>query len=152
MLGIRACPPTTLVVVLVVVAGLARPAAADDLLPFRGRAIEVVTSAVPVVDGLLVTTTGTGEATYLGRFTRVATVLIRPDGSFEGSVVFTAANGDQLFADLVGGLTSPTTLAGTYTFTGGTGRFGDASGAADFAGVTSDGIHVALTFAGTIDF
>ena len=45
---------------------------------------------------------------------------------------------------------SPTVAVGTYTFTGGTGRFKNASGEADFESVTSDGIHFALTFEGTI--
>jgi hypothetical protein len=152
MLRMRACRTASLVVALMVVVGLASPAAADDPLPFRGRAVEVVTSAVPVEGGILVTTTGAGEATHLGRFTREATVLIHPDGTFEGTVVFTAANGDQLGADLEGGPTSLTTQAGTYTFSGGTGRFSDATGEADFTAVTSDGIHVALTFEGAIEF
>jgi hypothetical protein len=37
-------------------------------------------------------------------------------------------------------------------FTGGTGRFENASGEADFESVTSDGIHFLLTFEGTIGF
>lgn len=152
MLRMRACRTASLVVALMVVAGLASPAAADDPLPFRGWAVEVVTSAVPVEGGILVTATGAGEATHLGWFTREATVLIHPDGTFEGTVVFTAANGDQLRADLEGGPTSLSTQAGTYTFSGGTGRFSDATGEADFTSVTSDRIHVALTFEGAIEF
>jgi hypothetical protein len=88
----------------------------------------------------------------LGSFTRIATVLIHPNGTLEGTVVFTAANGDQLVANLEGALTSPTTQAGTYTFSGGSGRFSDATGVASFTAITSDGIHVALTFEGAIDF
>lgn len=79
-------------------------------------------------------------------------MLIHSDGTFEGTVVFTAANGDRLVADLEGGATSPTTQAGAYTFSSGTGRFSDASGEADFQAVTSDGIHVALTFEGPSTF
>lgn len=134
------------------VAGLILRASADDSLPFKGRAFEVVTSATPTPDGLLVTAVGGGEATYLGRFTREATVLIRADGTLDGTVTFTAANGDQLFADIDGAPTPPPTLAGTYTFTGGTGRFEGASGSASFEGFTTDFIHVALTFEGTIEF
>ena len=99
------------------------------------------------------TTTGAGQATHLGSFTRLASVVIRlVDGRTEGTVVFTAANGDQLFADFEGTPTSPTTVVGTYTFTGGTGRFSDASGVAEFVGVTSDGIHIAIAFEGTIQY
>jgi hypothetical protein len=89
--------------------------------------------------------------THLGRITRVATALIRPDGTVEGEVVFTAANGDQLAAELHGAF-SPTTILGTYTFTGGTGRFEGAAGEADFHAVTSDGIHVAIDIAGTVKY
>jgi hypothetical protein len=69
-------------------------------------------------------------------------------------VVFTAANGDQLFAEIEGVPTgSPTTVGGTYTFTGGTGRFSDASGMAEFTGViASDGIHITVAFEGTMQY
>jgi hypothetical protein len=119
---------------------------------FRGRADAVVTAAVPAPDGLHLTVTATGQATHLGRFTRHETVILRADGTFDATLVFTAANGDQLCATGRGAFTSPTTAEGTYTFTGGTGRFRDASGEAAFEGVTSDGIHIALTFEGTIRF
>jgi hypothetical protein len=134
------------------IAALCLPAYAGELLPFKGRATEAVIAAEPVPDGTLVTTTGTGQATHLGRLLRDASVVIHDDGTLDGAVVFTAANGDQLVADLEGALTSPTTLAGTYTFTGGTGRFSDASGTASFVGVTPDGLHVSLTFYGSIQF
>jgi hypothetical protein len=142
----RAVPASTDVV------GLARPAAAAGPFPFSGQGVEEVTSAVAVTGGTHVTTTGSGEATYLGQFSREAMVLIHPDGIFEGTVVFTAANGNMLVANIKGVETSPTTLAGTYTFSGGTGLFSDATGAADFTGVTSDGTHITLTFKGTIEY
>jgi hypothetical protein len=131
---------------------LVPPASAGDGRPFKGHAKETVISAEPTLDGLLVTTVGAGLATHLGRFTRDASVLIHGDGTFQGTVVFTAANGDQLFTDLEGMSTSPTMQVGTYTFTGGTGRFEDAFGVATFRGLTADGIHVALTFEGTIQY
>jgi len=142
----------SLVMVLTAIVGLALPALGDDGLPFSGHTDDVVISAMPVVDGLLVTTTGEGQATHLGRLTRVATVVRHADGSIEGAVVFTAANRDQLFAEIKGAPISSTTLVGTYTFTGGTGRFSDASGEADFVGVTSDGIHIAVDFEGIIQY
>src|SRR5205823_1378728 len=57
----------TLALVAVVGLGFARPAGADDSLPFRGRADAVITGAVPTPDGLLLTTSGTGRATHLGQ-------------------------------------------------------------------------------------
>jgi len=88
----------------------------------------------------------------VGGFTRHAVAVVHPVGTFDGTVVFTAVNGDQLFADIDGAFTSPTSIEATYTFTGGTGRFAGASGDADVEAVTSDGIHFSLTFEGTIRF
>jgi hypothetical protein len=132
--------------------GFALSAAADEDRPFRGRADVEVTDIAPVEEGLLLTATATGRATHLGRFTRHERVLLRADGTFQGRVVFTAANGDKLFVDAEGAFTSATTADGTYTFVGGTGRFRDASGEAAFQAVTSDGVHIAIRFKGSIDY
>jgi hypothetical protein len=37
-------------------------------------------------------------------------------------------------------------------FTGGSGRFSDATGTADFEATTPDGLHVAISFAGLIGY
>jgi hypothetical protein len=79
-------------------------------------------------------------------------VLDLADGTFAGTRVFIAADGDRLYADVDGAFTSATTAEGTLTFTGGTGRFRNASCEADFEAVTPDGIQIALTFEGTIEF
>jgi hypothetical protein len=115
---------------------------------------EVIIDVTPNPEGLLVTATGEGQATHLGRFTRLGKVVVHPeDGSAEGTVVFTAANGDQLFMDVIGLPTTTASISGTYTFTGGTGRFGNASGGADFVGVIApDGIHITVAFEGTIQY
>jgi hypothetical protein len=96
--------------------------------PFRGDAESLVTGVLP--DGALVLTS-VGEATHLGRFTKVELLYINGP-EISGSVIFTAANGDQLFADFAGTFTSPTTAEGVYTVTGGTGRFAHATGTIDF--------------------
>src|SRR4051794_11442290 len=57
------------------------PASADDQLPFQGRANETVISFDLTPDGFLVTAIGEGQATYLGQFTRLATVLVHFDGT-----------------------------------------------------------------------
>lgn len=142
------------VMALTAILGLALPVSAAEPLPFQGRAAETVTSAVPIGGGLVrLTVAVTGEATYLGRFTGTETVVLDlADGTFSGTRFFVAANGDRLYADVEGGFTSATTAEGTLTFTGGTGRFQDATGEADFEAVSPDGIHLALTFEGAIDF
>src|SRR2546426_11554095 len=89
-----------LVMVLTAIVGLALPALGDDGRPFRGHADEKIIDAKPVADGFLVTATGAGQATHLGRFTRLGRVVVHADGSAEGTVVFTAANGDQLFIEI----------------------------------------------------
>ena len=140
---------------LTAIVGLALPALGDDARPLKGHADEVITSAQQVGDELLVTATGQGQATHLGQFTRLANVVISlVDGSAKGTVVFTAANGDDLFVEIDAVPTgSPTTVAGTYTFTGGTGRFNGASGTAEFAGAfASDGIHISVAFEGTLQY
>jgi hypothetical protein len=143
----------SLVMALTAIMGLALPALGDDGRPFRGHYVH---------DG---TGTGSGQATHLGRFTQEAMVVVETDGSVAGTEVFTAANGDQLFMDIVGFPTvecepAPTEvipICGTFTVTGGTGRFSDASGDAQFMGVItiideSSPPHIAVTFAGTIQY
>jgi hypothetical protein len=144
----------SLVMVFTAILGLALPASADDHpVPFRGLAVLVINSSVPAPDGLHLTVTGEGNATHLGRFTHAENAVVYPDGTIQSTVVWTAANGDELFFSDVAQFTSPTTAVGTYTVTGGTGRFGNASGTIDFqAVVASDGIHVAIAYKGTIRF
>jgi len=138
--------------VALAILGLVLPASAGDEVPFKGLANAVVIDVEPAEDGLHLTASATGLATHLGLFTRDERVVLHGDGTFEGTLVFIAANGDELWADIDGGFISPTTALGTYTFTGGTGRFANATGGADVVAVTSDGIHIALTFEGTIEF
>ena len=106
---------------------------ADTAVPFRGQiqGVEIATVEFPL---LFVDATATGNASHLGRFgmTYEITVnLVTHDTS--GSAVFTAANGDQLFTDVVGHGTSngDNTVASVveiHTIAGGTGRFAEATG------------------------
>jgi len=124
---------------------------AKDQLPFRGSAEGAIASALPNADGVLLTVLAEGKATHLGRFAREEMVLFNPaTGTLSGLVVYTAANGDQLFGSVVGGFISANTATGTYVFTGGTGRFANASGGAEFAISTPDGIHFSVEFKGTL--
>jgi hypothetical protein len=124
---------------------------ASDSVPFSGSAEGAIVSAAPDPAGLLVTVSAEGEATYLGRFSREEVLLLDAGtGTIAGTIVFTAANGDELSGVVAGQFTSLTTVAGTYTFTGGTGRFENASGEADFSLATADGIHFEVEFAGNL--
>lgn len=80
-----------------------------------------------------------GNATHLGRFTVAASQCLDPETGIitKGEAIFTAANGDQVFARHSGQVTgSPPVLAFEihYTVTGGTGRFAGASGGIDATG------------------
>jgi hypothetical protein len=97
-------------------------------IPFKGDL-----QATEAVNGQLHHLTGTGNGTHLGRFTYDAHITVNPaTGNGVGTVVWTAANGDQVFASTAGRRVSvdfPTiSLEETQTITGGTGRFVDASG------------------------
>jgi hypothetical protein len=136
---------STLVATVVLMALSTAAVRADDLVPFTGSWHGRTLSAVPVSEDppiVLVVSGGTGQATQLGRyymesphFTVLSTLEVY------GEQIFTAANGDQLFADIAGQFT-PTpegsleaTLSGVIT--GGTGRFLGATGTYDFHIVAS---------------
>jgi hypothetical protein len=122
-----------------------------DKVPFTGVAAGAVVSALPDPGGVILSVRAAGNATHLGRFSREEILLFNPvTGTVAGSIVFTAANGDRLSGVVAGGFTSPTTAVGTYTFTGGTGRFESATGSVGFSVVTPDGIQFAVEFAGSL--
>ena len=149
LLSLRKATLAILTLTALVVA-LAPSASATSPVPFKGYANAVITS--PPTSTTL-TANATGKATYLGAFTRKETLLLDPTtGAFTGKVVFTAANGDRLCASIVGGFTSPTTAAGEYTFTGGTGRFRTATGRATFSATAVAPGRFAITFQGTIQY
>jgi hypothetical protein len=125
-------------IVLLGILGLALPAAAKDLVPFKGYVNLEVTAFDYTIgdDHATLTLSGVGEATHLGDFTLSETVTVQLDGTYTGSETWTADNGDQLFSTSAGRFTPwlptiPTSASGTYTFSGGTGRFANGSGSAD---------------------
>jgi len=81
---------------------------------------------------------GISQTTHMGRTAQQGTLVLGPPvapGIFpgEGSVTLTAANGDKLSFDYVGLLNAATGEgAGTFVFTGGTGRFANAKGDGTF--------------------
>lgn len=123
--------------------------AAEKSRLFKGTAegvvTEVVTPAHWVIDYV-------GNATQLGKFTRREQITFGTGGAFSGTITFVAANGDELDADFSGQFISPNDAVGTYTFTGGSGRFSNATGSASFTASTSDFVHVSVAFDGTIDY
>jgi len=101
---------------------------------------------------------GSGEATHLGQYTEVGSAQFTPTADptvlrVDAWSVYTAANGDHLYATFTGhlnGLTGAITATGTYL--GGTGRFDDASGSATLSGqMLADGT-ISVAVEGTIDY
>jgi hypothetical protein len=101
------------------------PPAAEHQRPFKETLTVVSVSNTGVVSYV-------GNATYFGHVTAVS----YPDGSF----VKTAANGDSVF----GYITPATATTGTLTFTGGTGRFEDATGTCSYV-ISTDPMTGATT-------
>lgn len=99
-------------------------------LPFKGT-FEATETGQPQGDTLLVNLVGSGNATQLGRFTLTAQFTVVLTLASSGTATWTAANGDRVFTTVTGqGVISGGTATSveTYTITGGTGRFTDASG------------------------
>ena len=121
--------------------------------------------AIPILDGngnvVGANPTGSGNATHLGMFTNSGHVDFTPDASNptilhpSGGGVFTAATGDKLNFVIVSGALDLTTGIGTgdFDFTGGTGRFANATGRT--AGVIEQNVITGayvLTLVGNIDY
>ena len=120
-------------------------------VPMRGNGSGQITSQTPGPNGVAITAVGEGEATHLGKFTREENILLNPENStITGTIVFTAADGSELYCGFAGAFTGATTVAGTYTITGGTGRFDGATGAAFFDITLGDAGSFSFGFAGTI--
>ena len=121
--------------------------------------------AIPVLDSngnvIGAAPTGSGNATHLGMFTNTGKVDFMPDASNpniihpSGGGVFTAANGDKLNFVIITGALDLTTGIGTgdFEFTGGTGRFANATG--HTSGVIQQNVITGayeLTLVGNIDY
>ena len=117
----------------VVVLGLAGPVAAGDEVPFYGRfaGLDIGTPAEPPFADVEVT--ATGNATQLGNFAIDEQITVNTaTGAGIGTFTFTAANGDQVFGEILGQATftppNVLTILETAIITGGTGRFAGAAG------------------------
>jgi hypothetical protein len=101
---------------------------------------------------------GSGQATHLGRYTEAGTVAIVPTVdpailSVTGAIVYTAADGDELHATVVGEIHAPTgAVTATLTYVGGSGRFAAASGSSDLAGQMLGGGAIAVDVRGSVEY
>jgi hypothetical protein len=149
-----------LALILTLVVGSLAVTATERPFSLNGKGI-----AIPILDDngnvVGVEPTGSGNATHLGMFTNVGKVSFTPDASNPnilhptGGGVFTAANGDKLnFIIISGALDLPTGIGtGDFAFTGGTGRFANATG--HTSGVIEQNVVTGayeLTLVGNIDY
>ena len=149
-----------LVLTLTLLVGSFAVAAVERPFSANGKGI-----AIPILDGngnlIGVEPTGSGNATHLGLFTNTGRVIFTPDASIpnilhpSGEGVFTAANGDKLNFVIITGALDLTTGIGTgdFAFTGGTGRFANATGRT--SGVIQQNVVTGayeLTLVGNIDY
>lgn len=96
---------------------------------------------------------GAGSATHLGLYEEVGNATISPTGAITGWAIYTAANGDQLYATFTGQLNGRTgAITATIIYVGGTGRFADATGSASLAGQIQPDGTLAVAVEGTIDY
>jgi hypothetical protein len=101
---------------------------------------------------------GMGHATHLGRYSESGSVLFSPTSDpavlhVDGSIVYTASNGDELHAIVTGELNGLTgVITATLRYVGGTGRFEDATGAASLAGLAGPTGAISVSVRGTIDY
>ena len=124
------------------------PALAKDQVPFRGSFVTTFSFAPISFDPPLLTgnvhVDGVGQVLHLGRTTMnddfVSVInVVTGDGTLgSGTLRWIAANGDELHGSLTGTSTTigPGLIAftGTFSFSGGTGRFRDATAEANFVG------------------
>lgn len=127
---------TAVAVVFVALTALAAPASAGTQVPFKGslQGVDALTFTVPCGPLAPFLLTGTGNATHLGTFTVDFPHCVNfANGSGSGTFVLTAANGDTVTGTVIGQAVLPPvngvlSINETWTITGGTGRFGGATG------------------------
>ena len=122
-------------VAVLTLVGLAAPASADDQVPFTLHGTGVVTGVTHLPGGLIqLDISHSGRATHLGDYTGPTTTIVDHHGNFAATVVLIGANGtDSVFLAISGHFESASgkcviTSSGTYTVTGGTGAFANATG------------------------
>jgi hypothetical protein len=128
---------SSLVVAVLTLFGLAAPAAAANEVPFTAIGTAVITGVTHLPGGLIqMDGSVSGTATHLGDVTGPITRIQNHQGNFATTAVFVGANGtDSVFLSISGtfegtsgGDRCVVISTGTYTVTGGTGAFANATG------------------------
>jgi hypothetical protein len=143
-----------LALVVLMLFGLAAPASAADQVPFSASLTGVITGTRHLPGGLVQQDASlSGTATYLGEFTGTGTILIDQHGNFTGTACWVGANGrDRVCFAFSGHLESThgsclATVTNTYTVSGGTGKFANATGGGT---ITRQVDTCAGTYSGTL--
>jgi hypothetical protein len=146
----RRTVPTLCACALFILTAPASPARADHPRPYAGTFDLVLNQFTPQPNGdvLIRGLLQDGQATFLGPFHGDVQYLVHPDGSFEGTARKVAANGDVLRESLTGSLT-PLGSIGTFTLTGGTGRFANATAGGAFLSTWTGAVTAAVQFTGS---
>jgi hypothetical protein len=149
-----------LALIVVMASGGAMVAAKSAVVPFKATYVTYPRAVGPPVDGVLtLNIPGEGKATHLGKSTWYATMWVdtKPYPWTQGSddMVFTAANGDQLFGSYVGYAEPPTAEGiikfwGDFQITHGTGRFEGATATGKYWGQCGSDEGGILYFDGTL--
>ena len=148
-----------LVVAVLTLCGLAAPADADDQVPFTAIGTAVITGVTHLPGGLTqLEGSVAGKATHLGDVTGPVTRIQDHQGNFATTTVLVGANGkDSVFLTIGGqferarGGSCVITSTGTYTVTGGTGAFANATGSGTISTEIDECAGTATgTYTGTI--
>jgi hypothetical protein len=129
---------TSALAFILVLAGTRSSADENQSLPFHGK---VAATWDNIFNGLFAPPAnfgGGGPVTHMGNTTQFGTLFLGPPNANlmapgYGSVTIVAANGDSVSFDYEGLLNAATGEGtGTFTFTGGTGRFANVTGQGTF--------------------